>query len=387
MILWALLWQHGGSVFSLGNPFLGHVFEFKHFFPKKAQEESGSRFLWGSPSTSALVGSVRTLAAERGSAQVLTRTEGGWHLEPPTTTTLWPPRPAQARSSSPTQPRPHCTCQVINLHPPTPTPPGRPGLPLLDWPRVPWSVSNQQPFLRDLFPLLPPCRPRGRPASLWLVLAEVTQRAVCDRRAGLAQVPWHGTDAVGEGGGRAAATSAAWGFARERRGRQAWRPSSGWRARRSLTRARAGGASVAESAASRFPDHGGPAAAAPARAAAVWQPHHLGECGLSLLARPPAGRAEHGYLRLPRPPAPQPVRARALHLATAPHRAQVVRRRWPPRFPACCPFGPTQHPWHKDSWRETANLPLMISELFFFFLFSLPPLPVLMPFSFLKFKK
>lgn len=92
-------------------------------------------------------------------------------------------------------------------------------------------------------------------------------------------------------------------------------------------------------------------------------------------ARPPAGRAERGNLRLPRPPVPQPVRDRALHPATAPHGAQVARRRGPPRFPACCPFGPAQHPRCRHGCRE-------MREIFFFFFFSVPPLSFLIPFLF-----
>lgn len=99
------------------------------------------------------------------------------------------------------------------------------------------------------------------------MLAEVTQRAVCDRRAGPAQVPGRGTDAVGEGA-----------VAPRRLRREASRVSgAGARPGRRAPVAGAevvdagpvGGASVAVSAASRFSDHGGPAAAATVRAAAV----------------------------------------------------------------------------------------------------------------------
>lgn len=101
----------------------------------------------------------------------------------------------------PPQPRPHRTCQVTNLRPPTPALLGRPGLPLLDWPRVRWSASNRQPSCAT--------SPRSsRPAGLagaqrlcdWCSRRSLsTQRAVSDRRAGPAQVPWHGTAAVGKG--------------------------------------------------------------------------------------------------------------------------------------------------------------------------------------------
>lgn len=69
--------------------------------------------------------------------------------------------PARAGALCFPQPLPPCTCQVTNLRPPTPSSPGGPGLPLLDWPRVPGArpISN------------PPERPIPAPPALRASLA------------------------------------------------------------------------------------------------------------------------------------------------------------------------------------------------------------------------
>lgn len=100
-----------------------------------------------SQSASTLVGSVRTL--EKLSMHLHRCSPGereGGTLSHPLLSPFGHPSPRRrALLLPPPQPRPHRTCQVTNLRPPTPAPLCRPGSPLLDWPRVRWSASNRQP--------------------------------------------------------------------------------------------------------------------------------------------------------------------------------------------------------------------------------------------------
>lgn len=199
---------------SLGNTFLGHVFKLKTFLSK----ECPGGLAAVPPSSGGGVSIHRYCRgigedageAEHAPAQVLTRREGGRHLEPPTPVTLWPPQPAQACSPS---------------HPPTPSPaltaPARSQtsahpLPLLSAARACPSLIGQEsagaspigsPPARPL--PAPPAPPASRAPSFFVTGARGGHSARGERSAGGA-----GSGAVardgrgGQGGGRAATSAA-----------------------------------------------------------------------------------------------------------------------------------------------------------------------------------
>lgn len=280
---------------------------------------------------------------------------------------------------------PHPAPPSLHLpgHKPPPTDSRSSGTPGLAPPwlaKSPLERVQSAAFLHDLFPLLPPCRPRWRPASLWLVLAEVTQRAVCDRRAGLAQVPWHRTDAVGEGA-----------VAPRRRRREASRVNG----------AGAGPGRQAPVAGAQVVDAGpGGGASVAERGVEVpgrWRTRnrcHSPSCRCVTASSSGwvwsvlAGEATRGAGWAREPPAATStclaafpsVRdrvLRVLHPATAPHRAQVARTCWPARSPACSPCGPTQ--------LKRDGQPAFAMGALFLYLSASPSL--LNTFSFVKNKK
>lgn len=135
------------------------------------------------------------------------------------------------------------------------------------------------------------------------------------RGGGGAQVPggavrarsgWGRTAERGGGSGEEGvtpATSAARGFARERRGHWAWLPSfpggrAGPRRRLLGERGEAGGVGVS-GVVDGGPGHGRDAAASAVRAAAVRQPHHLGECERAKGAEGPRRVPGAGWGRVP----------------------------------------------------------------------------------------